>query len=103
LENTNSDIGGNLQRQTEKTVSLETSEYGFNSKHLDVFHLTNLGTMVEEIETKLRTMLEVVYFDKSMNIYRNLVKDYSQNDSGKTKKYQQNAEEIISKGIQQSL
>jgi len=59
--------------------------------------------MVEEIETKLRTMLEVVYFDKSMNIYRNLVKDYSQNDSGKTKKYQQNAEEIISKGIQQSL
>lgn len=93
-----SKIGGNLQRQAEKTVSLDVADgFEFNSSHLDAFHLTNLGNIVEDMENKLRTMLEVVYFDKTMNIYRNLVKDSSLH--GSSGDYHRDLQENIAKGI----
>ncbi|KAL6940581.1 hypothetical protein ACO0QE_004488 [Hanseniaspora vineae] len=93
-----SKIGGNLQRQAEKTVSLDVGDgFEFNNSHSDAFHLINLGKLVEDMENKLRTMLEQVYFDKTINIYRNLVKESSL--PGSDHSYQKDLQENIAKGI----
>lgn len=51
-------LAGNLIRQTEKEAEVE-GDYG---------HLINLGTLIEDIESKLRNLLSQVYFDKTRDI-----------------------------------
>ncbi|ODQ79889.1 hypothetical protein BABINDRAFT_13490 [Babjeviella inositovora NRRL Y-12698] len=56
------DLSGNLVRQTEKTLA--TGDLSS--------HISNIGTLIEEIETKLRNMLQEVYFGKTRDILGDL-------------------------------
>ncbi|CCH40667.1 F-actin-capping protein subunit beta [Wickerhamomyces ciferrii] len=51
-------LSGNLIRQTEKTLPITD----------DQSHIVNIGTLVEEIESKLRNLLQEVYFGKTRDI-----------------------------------
>ncbi|SSD59352.1 related to F-actin-capping protein subunit beta [Saccharomycodes ludwigii] len=66
-DNDKTKLGGNLTRQVEKVIKRQPDNIA-----LDEFHITNVGSMVEDIETQMRTMLEVVYFEKTMDIYHQL-------------------------------
>jgi len=55
-------LSGNLIRQTCKELNV-TDE---NS------HIINIGTLIEEIESKLRNLLQQVYFDKTRDIVGNI-------------------------------
>jgi hypothetical protein len=35
----------------------------------DDFHITNIGTMVEEMENTLRAIIEEIYIKKSKEVY----------------------------------
>ncbi|CDO94282.1 unnamed protein product [Kluyveromyces dobzhanskii CBS 2104] len=59
-------LSGNLTRETSKTVKLRNVSTVEQLVHA---HSSNLGSMVEDIESKLRSMLEVVYFEKTLDIY----------------------------------
>ncbi|SCV01641.1 LAMI_0G12750g1_1 [Lachancea mirantina] len=62
-------LSGNLTRQTEKTYELPT---GVPHGKLQVWHTSNLGSMIEDVESQMRNILEVVYFDKTRDIYHEL-------------------------------
>lgn len=55
-------LSGNLTRQTEKVLPIED----------DASHIANIGTLVEDIESKLRNILNEVYFGKTRDIIGNL-------------------------------
>lgn len=55
-------LSGNLTRQTEK--NLPAKDY--------VSHLTNIGTLVEDTESKLRNMIQEVYFGKTRDVVGDL-------------------------------
>jgi capping protein beta len=56
------DLSGSLTRQTERVLPLEDSSS----------HIANIGTLVEEIESKLRNILNEVYFGKTRDIVGDL-------------------------------
>jgi capping protein beta len=56
------DISGNLTRQTERVLPIEDESS----------HVANIGTLVEEIESKLRNILNEVYFGKTRDIIGDL-------------------------------
>lgn len=56
------DLSGNLTRQTEKTVAFTDG----------LSHIANVGSMVEDIEYKLRNMLQEVYFGKTKDVIGDL-------------------------------
>ncbi|CCH60969.1 hypothetical protein TBLA_0D04730 [Henningerozyma blattae CBS 6284] len=72
LQNNNAEItkamnlSGNLTKQHEKSVKFNGDD------KLNNFHIVNLGSLIEDIEIKMRTMLEVVYFEKTRDIFHEI-------------------------------
>lgn len=94
LDNKNNvSLSGNLTRQTERTFSVPS-----NSKdgQLSTAHITNLGTLIEDIESKMRNLLEVVYFDKTRDIYHELRFD----SNGLQQAQSKSKHEEVIKGLQ---
>jgi capping protein beta len=60
------DLSGNLTRQTERVMTLEDPSKEAHS------HVVNIGTLVEEIESRMRNVLNEVYFGKSRDIVDDL-------------------------------
>lgn len=56
------ELSGNLTRQTEQTLPVEDS----------ASHIANIGSMIEDIESKLRNVLNEVYFGKTRDIIGDL-------------------------------
>lgn len=56
------ELSGNLTRQTEQSLPVEDSGS----------HIANIGTMIEDIESKLRNVLNEVYFGKTRDIIGDL-------------------------------
>ncbi|ODV93201.1 hypothetical protein PACTADRAFT_72332 [Pachysolen tannophilus NRRL Y-2460] len=56
------DLSGSLTRQTEKELQFKDS----------ASHIANIGSLVEDIEYKLRNMLQEVYFGKTKDIIGDL-------------------------------
>jgi len=55
-------LAGSLTRQDEK-------DFPVNDQNP---HVTNIGRMVEDMESKLRTTLELIYFGKTKEVVSNL-------------------------------
>ncbi|CEP63484.1 F-actin-capping protein subunit beta LALA0_S08e03532g [Lachancea lanzarotensis] len=87
-------LSGNLTRQTEKEVTRPAS-VSENSDAFRVWHIANLGALVEEVESQMRNQLEVVYFDKTRDIYREL-RDSQQASTASSR----SAHEEVVKGLQ---
>lgn len=90
LENSNrkTSLSGNLTRQTEKESKVA-------SQDVHQSHITNLGTLIEELESQLRTQLEIVYFEKTRDIFHQTrSQKFTANERNKN-----NQEEIV-KGLQ---
>ncbi|CAM9019656.1 unnamed protein product [Wickerhamomyces anomalus] len=79
-------LSGNLIRQTEKELAI-TDEHS---------HIINIGTLVEDIESKLRNLLQEVYFGKTRDIVGDIRSLQGLSSSEDDKKKQQ---ELV-KGIQ---
>ncbi|CAN6665595.1 F-actin-capping protein subunit beta [Trichomonascus vanleenenianus] len=62
MKSTGVDLSGSLTRQIEKTLPTED----------EASHVANIGSMVEEIESKLRNVLNEVYFGKTRDIVGDL-------------------------------
>lgn len=62
LENNGLDLSGSLTRQLEKSLPVGES----------VDHVANIGQLVEELESKLRNLLNEVYFGKTRDIVGDL-------------------------------
>lgn len=56
------DLAGNLTRQTQKTLPIED----------DASHVANIGTLVEDTESRLRNTLNDVYFGRTRDIVGDL-------------------------------
>lgn len=56
------ELGGNLTRQAEQTLSITD----------DSSHIVNVGSMIEDMESKLRNVLNEVYFGKTRDIIGDL-------------------------------
>lgn len=69
-DKTNIDINlaGNLTKQTEKNFMVNDLTDNLESIH--IAHLTNIGTMIESIESQMRNSLETVYFEKTRDIFQ---------------------------------
>lgn len=78
LENSGLDLSGSLTRQLEK--SLPVDEY--------VDHVANIGRLVEELESKLRSLLHEVYFGKTRDIVGDLRTVESQKELAEERKRQ---------------
>lgn len=84
-------LSGNLTRQTERDIRVDTNK----DDQLRIAHITNLGTLIEDVESQMRDMLETVYFEKTRDIFhQNKNSLISKNESGK------NAQAEIVKGLQ---
>ncbi|VVT48672.1 uncharacterized protein SAPINGB_P001894 [Magnusiomyces paraingens] len=81
------DLGGNLTRQAEQTLPV-VDESGSS-------HITNIGTMVEEMESKLRNVLNEVYFGKT----RDIVGDLRSIASATETSYEKNLQSQVAKGL----
>lgn len=57
-------LSGNLTRQTERSMVVE----GNSLENRHISHLTNLGHLIEDIESQMRISLETVYFEKTRDI-----------------------------------
>lgn len=65
-QNSHMMLSGNLTRQTEKDIAIDMS------RPLDVIftsHVANLGSLIEDIESQMRNLLETVYFEKTRDIF----------------------------------
>ncbi|CAG99221.1 F-actin-capping protein subunit beta [Kluyveromyces lactis] len=76
-------LSGNLTRENSKTVKLQNVS---TVEQLVPAHSSSLGSMIEDIESKLRSMLEIVYFEKTLDIY-NVLRERN-DDSTKLQKEQ---------------
>ncbi|SCU77868.1 LAME_0A02498g1_1 [Lachancea meyersii CBS 8951] len=96
LENSSREmrLSGNLTRQTEKDVARPASVVE-GSDALRVWHIANLGALVEEVESQMRIQLEVVYFDKTRDIFREL-RDQTQASGASSR----TAHQEVVKGLQ---
>ena len=56
------DLSGNMTRQVEADMSVED----------DTSHITNIGKMVEDMELKMRNLLQEVYFGKAKDVVGDL-------------------------------
>lgn len=55
-------LSGNLTRQIKKSLSAKDN----------IGHITNIGTLVEDIESKLRNLIQEVYFGKTKDVVGDL-------------------------------
>lgn len=85
-------LSGNLTRQTEKSFPAPSK---LSEDQLHVWHISNLGSLVETIESQMRNLLEVVYFDKTRDIYHEL-----RDSSSQTSSQNKTAHEEVIKGLQ---
>lgn len=60
------DLGGNLTRQTEQTLPVADESS----------HIANIGSLIEDMESKLRNILNEVYFGKTRDIIGDLRSEY---------------------------
>lgn len=79
-------LSGNLIRQTEKELPITD----------DQSHIVNIGTLIEDIESKLRNLLQEVYFGKTRDIVGDIRSLQSLSTTADDKKRQS---ELV-KGIQ---
>lgn len=86
-------LAGNLTRQTERTLQ---NPGNLSKEQLSVWHVSNLGSIIEEVESQMRNQLEVVYFDKTKDIFHEL-RDSTQATA--TSQNRQAHEEVV-KGLQ---
>lgn len=61
-------LAGNLTRQTERNIAVQDETDNLDT--IQVAHITNLGTMIEDIESQMRNSLETVYFEKTRDIFQ---------------------------------
>lgn len=87
-------LSGNLTRQTEKTAAVPAAQSA-SQEQLNVAHITNLGTMIEDIESQMRSMLEAVYFEKTRDIFHQ-----TKSSAQSTEEVNKEAHEEIIKGLQ---
>lgn len=85
-------LSGNLTRQTEKQGTLPVAG---SAEHRHVAEVTNLGTLVEDVEIQMRTLLETVYFEKTRDIFHE-----TKNSVESVEEQNKEAHEEIIKGIQ---
>ena len=62
------DLAGNLTRQTQADLSLG----GFRDSEVEQAHVVNIGRMVEDMETRMRNLLQEVYFGKAKDVVGDL-------------------------------
>ena len=86
-------LSGNLTRQTERNVMVNDLTDNLESIHIE--HLTNIGNMIEDIETQMRNSLEIVYFEKTRDIFQQ-----TRNPDLTTIEYNKEQHEHIIKGLQ---
>ncbi|QLL32287.1 hypothetical protein HG536_0C04560 [Torulaspora globosa] len=87
-------LSGNLTRQTEKTVVVSAAQ-SLSQDQLNVAHVTNLGTMIEDVESQMRSMLEAVYFEKTRDIFHQ-----TKSSALSTEEINKEAHQEIIKGLQ---
>ncbi|TKA23092.1 hypothetical protein B0A50_07409 [Salinomyces thailandicus] len=63
----NLDLAGNLTRQTQADLSC-----GFRDSEVELQHVVNIGRTVEDMETRMRNMLQEVYFGKAKDVVGDL-------------------------------
>ncbi|RMY98375.1 hypothetical protein D0862_07616 [Hortaea werneckii] len=62
------DLAGNLTRQAQADLSLS----GFRDSEVEQQHVVNIGRMVEDMETRMRNLLQEVYFGKAKDVVGDL-------------------------------
>ncbi|KAH9809180.1 F-actin capping protein, beta subunit [Teratosphaeria destructans] len=64
----NLELAGNLTRQTQVDNQLQ----GFRDSEVEQSHVVNIGRMVEDMETRMRNLLQEVYFGKAKDVVGDL-------------------------------
>lgn len=62
------ELAGNLTRQTEQEMALQ----GLREAEVEQGHVVNIGRMVEDMETRMRNLLQEVYFGKAKDVVGDL-------------------------------
>ncbi|KAF2217903.1 hypothetical protein CERZMDRAFT_119551 [Cercospora zeae-maydis SCOH1-5] len=62
------ELAGNLTRQTQQDSPLQ----GLRDAEIEQSHVVNIGRMVEDMETRMRNMLQEVYFGKAKDVVGDL-------------------------------
>jgi capping protein beta len=62
------DLAGNLTRQTQQDLQLQ----GLREPEIEQSHVVNIGRMVEDMETRMRNLLQEVYFGKAKDVVGDL-------------------------------
>ncbi|EMC95157.1 hypothetical protein BAUCODRAFT_123626 [Baudoinia panamericana UAMH 10762] len=62
------DLAGNLTRQTQSDNPLS----GLRDSEIEQSHVVNIGRMVEDMETRMRNLLQEVYFGKAKDVVGDL-------------------------------
>ncbi|GAB7363826.1 hypothetical protein MBLNU230_g4392t1 [Neophaeotheca triangularis] len=62
------ELAGNLTRQTEQEMQLA----GLREAEVEQGHVVNIGRMVEDMETRMRNLLQEVYFGKARDVVGDL-------------------------------
>ena len=63
------DLGGNMTRQVEQDMPVDD----------DGSHIVNIGRLVEDMELKMRNMLQEVYFGKAKDVVGDLRSEFCHN------------------------
>ena len=64
----NLELAGNLTRQTEQDLPLQ----GMREAEVETSHIVNIGRTVEDMETRMRNLLQEVYFGKAKDVVGDL-------------------------------
>lgn len=62
------ELAGNLTRQTQQDSPLQ----GMRDAEIEQSHIINIGRMVEDMETRMRNLLQEVYFGKAKDVVGDL-------------------------------
>ncbi|KAK4629294.1 F-actin-capping protein subunit beta [Fulvia fulva] len=62
------ELAGNLTRQTQQNMPLN----GLRDNEIEQSHVVNIGRMVEDMETRMRNLLQEVYFGKAKDVVGDL-------------------------------
>lgn len=62
------ELAGNLTRQTQQDSPLQ----GLRDAEIEQSHVVNIGRMVEDMETRMRNLLQEVYFGKAKDVIGDL-------------------------------
>jgi capping protein beta len=62
------ELAGNLTRQQEQDLAI----HGVREAETEQSHVANIGRMVEDMETRMRNLLQEVYFGKAKDVVGDL-------------------------------